>query len=114
MKARHHLWILRLRIFVIRVPLVLLLVLLLVLILLPLPLLLLLVSCSSTCTGIGRSRSGTGTQQFQLPRRLAALPSPAVVDRARAKGWIWRDQQGLQAEAAGADADESVAKRAKR
>ena len=45
---------------------------------------------------------------------LAALPPPAVVDRARAQGWIWWDQQGLQADAAVADADEPAAKRAKR
>ena len=39
---------------------------------------------------------------------LATLSAPAVVDRARAQGWIWWDEQ------ISADADEPAAKRAKR
>ena len=59
-------------------------------------------------------RAAPGPNGYHGLQGLATLPSPAVVDRARAQGWILRDQHDLQAEAASADAEEPAAKRAKR
>ena len=67
------------------------------------------------CSDTFGVRAAPGLNGCHGLQGLALLPSPAVVDRARAQGWIWRDQQqDLQVEAAGADAEEPVAKRAKR
>ena len=66
------------------------------------------------CSDAFGGRAASGPDGCHGLHGLTALPTPAVVDRASAQGWIWRDQHGLQAEAAGADADEPSAKRAKR
>ena len=61
------------------------------------------------CSDAFGFRAAPGTDGCHGLQGLTTLPPPAVVDRARAQGWIWREQQGLRAEAAGADADEPAA-----
>ena len=66
------------------------------------------------CSDAFGGRAASGPDGCHGLHGLAALPPPPVVDWARAQGWIWRDRQGLQAEAAGTDADEPSVERAKR